>query len=176
MLNHAPLAETLHRPVPVHRNLAILDVQLLQSAAVVGDALHTTIRNHITIFQAQLFQIRAALRQCPQSRIADVALANIERSQARTRTSQHNNRVVADRLAAARVQVAQLVAAPRNHLQTGIGYLVALGHGQVAERGAQLRQLVQAEVGDAGAVADAQLAQRHTKAGHEAQTGVCARM
>lgn len=61
VLDNAPLAVLLDRPVALDRYLAILDVELLQPSAVVSDALYPSIGDHITVPEAELLQVGAAL-------------------------------------------------------------------------------------------------------------------
>ena len=82
MLNDASLAKLLHSPVSFHRDGAVLDVELLQAAAVVGDALNSDITDHVTTFYTQLFQIGTIFREHFESKICDVTLANVQGAEA----------------------------------------------------------------------------------------------
>jgi len=54
VLDDAALAVLLDRPIALDGHRAVLDVELLQSPAVVGDALHPAIRDHVAAAQAEL--------------------------------------------------------------------------------------------------------------------------
>lgn len=158
VLDDASFAVLFDRPVALDRDLAVLDVELLQPPAVVRDGLDAAVRNHITISQAKLLQIGTAFGERAQAGIADVTLADVEGPQPGTGPGEHVDRIVADRLAASGVQIAHLVAAPGDHLEASVRHLVTLGHREIAQRCTQLGQLVQAKVRDVGAVRYAQLA------------------
>lgn len=105
MFNDAPLAVLLDGPVALQGDLAVLDVELLQAPAVVGDALDAAVRDELARAHAQLLEVGAALGERAQAGVAHVALADVERPEARARPGQHRHRVVAHCLAAAGVQV-----------------------------------------------------------------------
>lgn len=131
MLNYAPLAIRLHGPVPVRGYLTVLYVELLQSAAVVRDHLNAAVGDQVAVAQTELFQVGTALGQRAQARVAHVALADVQGPEPGARPRQHGDGVVADCLASPHVQVPQLVAPARHHLQAGVAHLVALGHRQI---------------------------------------------
>lgn len=159
VFNDATLAVLFDGPIAFDGYLAVLDVELLQTATVVGDALHASVRDEVAAADAELLEVRATLREGSQPRVADVAFADVEGPQPRAGTRQHGDGVVGDGLAAAGVQIPQLVAAPCHHLEARVRDLVALGHRQVAQRRTQLRQLVQTEVRHLRAVGHTQLTQ-----------------
>lgn len=172
MLDDAPLAVLLHGLVSVGGYLTVLYVELLQPAAVVRDQLYAAVGDQVAVAEAELLQVGTALGQRPKAGVAHVALADVERAEPGARPRQHGDGVVADRLAAAHVQVPQLVAPARDHLQPGVTHLIALGHRQVSQQRAQFGQLVQPEIGHLVAVRHAQLLQRRTETRHELDTGV----
>lgn len=106
MLDDTSFTVLFHRSIALECDLAILYIEILQTAAIIGDALHTTVRNHITIFQADFFQIRTAFRKRMQTGITDVTFADVQGPQTGTRMCQHGDGVIADRLTATRIQIA----------------------------------------------------------------------
>lgn len=99
MLDDASLAVFLNCSVPFYGDLAILDVQLLQSSAVVRYALDPSVGDHITISQTKFLQVGTAFGQCSKSGITDVALADIQSPQPRAGPRQNVDRVITNRLA-----------------------------------------------------------------------------
>lgn len=167
MLDDAPFAVLLHGLVPVRGYLTVLYVELLQAPAVVRDQMYAVVGDQVTVTQAELLQVGTAFGQRPEARVAHVALADVKRAETGARPRQHGNRIVADRLAAAHVQVPQLVAPARDHLQPGVAHLIALGHRQVSQQRAQFGQLVQTEVGHLVTVRHAQFLERRTETRYE---------
>ena len=87
--------------------------------------------------------------------VGEVALAKVDRPQPRPATPrQLLDRGVADVRAAADVEVAQLVAVPRDRGHADVCDPMAFCGGEVAEGGAEPGQLQQGGVGDGGAVRD----------------------
>lgn len=172
VFNDAPLAVLLHGLVPVRGYLAVLYVELLQAAAVVRDELYAAVGDQVAVAQAELLQVGTALGQRTQASVAHVALTDVQCAQPGARPRQHGDGVVADRLAAAHVQVPKLIATARNHLQPGVANLVALGHRKVPQQRAELGQLVKPEVGYLVAIRHAQLLQRRTETRHELNASV----
>lgn len=105
MLDDAPFAVLLHGLVPVRGYLTVLYVELLQATAVVRDQVYAVVGDKVAVAQAELLQVGTALGQRPEARVAHVALADVERAEPGARPRQHGDRVIADRLAAAHVQV-----------------------------------------------------------------------
>ena len=92
--------------------------------------------------------------------VGEVALAKVDRPQPRPATPrQLLDRGVADVRAAADVEVAQLVAVPRDRGHADVCDPMAFCGGEVAEGGAEPGKLEQGGVGDGGAVRDRELAQ-----------------
>lgn len=172
MLDNGSPTVFLHSTIALDGHLAILNIQILQSAAIVRYALHPPIRNHITIFQAQLLQIWATFGQRLQPKIAHIAFANVQSPQAWTRMRQHGYRIIADCLAAACIQIAQFVATTSNDFEAGVRNLVTFSYGKVAKRGAQFGQFVQAKIGDVATIGYAQLAQSIAVARHILQSNI----
>jgi len=160
VLDDAPLAVLLHGLVSVRGYLTVLDVELLQSAAVVRDQLYAAVGDQVAVAEAELLQVGTALGQRPEASVAHVALADVERAEPGARPRQHRDGVVADRLAATHVQVPQLVTPARDHLQSRVAHLIALGHRKVPQQSAQFGQLVQPEIGHLVTVGHTQLFQR----------------
>jgi len=82
-----------------------MNVELLQSAAVISYALYAPVGHQIAGSDAKFFEVRAALRQGAQAGVADVTLADVEGPQPRARPSQNGYRVIAHGLASSCVQV-----------------------------------------------------------------------
>lgn len=78
VFDDAPFAVFLHGFVPVRGYLTVLYVELLQPAAIVSNQLYTAIGDQVTVAETELLQVRAALGQCPEARVAHVALADVE--------------------------------------------------------------------------------------------------
>lgn len=172
VLDDAPFAVLLHGLVPVRGYLTVLYVELLQAPAVVRDQLYTAVGDQVAVAQAELLQVGTALGQRAEARVAHVALTDVQRAEPSARPGQHGDGVVADRFAAAHVQVPQLVAPARDHLEPRVAHLVAFGDRQVSQQRAQLGQLVQTEIGYLVAVRHAQLLQRRTETRHELDASV----
>lgn len=171
MVNHTSLAVHFYRSVALSRQTsAILNVQMLQSAAVIRNVIQSVVAYHAAIAKAELLQ-GTTLSQHLQSGITNVATANIYSAQSGTTPRNKNNGIVTDRLAAPRIQISKLVAAPGDHLKALVRYFVALGHGQVAQL-AQLGQLIQSKVGDFNAIRDAEFTQRRAIGSDAFQAGV----
>lgn len=142
MFDNASLAEPLDRLIAFEGYLAILNVELLQTSAVVAHKLNASIGNQVAIAHTQLLQVGAVLGQHFETRIRHVALADVQGPQSRAGVGHRDQGVVADRFAAAHVQVTQFVATFRYHLQAHVTHLAAFGHGQVAQIRAQFGQFV----------------------------------
>lgn len=172
VFDDATFAEFLHRLVPVQGYLTVLNVELLQTATVVSDQLDPSVGHQIAVAQTEFLQVGTAFGERPETGVADVALANVQRPEPGTGPGQHGDGVVADRFAAPDVQVPQLVAPARNHLQSGVAHLIALGHRKVTEQSPQLGQFVQPKVGDLITVGHAQLLESRTETRHEFNASV----
>lgn len=105
MFDNAPLAVLLDGAVALERDLAVLDVELLQPSTVVGDALDAAVRDKVARAHRQLLEVGAALGQGAQPRVAHVALADVQGAQPRAGPRHHRDGVIAHRLAAPRVQI-----------------------------------------------------------------------
>ena len=78
MFYYALATKLFDGPVPFDRDEAILDVELPQSAAVVGDGSNTFVRHELARFHAEFLEIGTMLGQEPKAPIGDVALAEIQ--------------------------------------------------------------------------------------------------
>lgn len=78
MFDDTFFAELFHHPVTFQRHWAILDVELLQAPAVVGDALDTGVADHLAALHAQLLQVGAVFGHQFEPDVRDVALADIQ--------------------------------------------------------------------------------------------------
>lgn len=173
MLDDALPAELLHGPVAFHRDEAVLDVELPQASAVVGDGSDPFVRHELAALHAQLLQVGAVLREEPEAPVRDVALAQVQSSQAGAGPGEDLQRVVAHGLATSQVQVAELVAMPADLLDPSVRDLVAFRHGEVAEVRAQSGQLVHPKVRHLDAVRDAQLFEGCAIAGQVFDPHIC---
>lgn len=63
VLDHAPLAVHSHVAISLATYRTILDVEVLQSAAIIRDIIQAIVADHITVAQAELLQVRTALGQ-----------------------------------------------------------------------------------------------------------------
>ena len=59
MFNYAPSAELFHCPKPLQVDGAILDVQLLEASAVVGNTLYALITDHFAALDTELLEVGA---------------------------------------------------------------------------------------------------------------------
>lgn len=152
---------------------ALADVELPQATHVVGQCLEAGIGDPLASAQGQLLEIRASGGECLEGRVADVALAYVEGAHTRAAARQGDGRTVAERLAAAGVQVAQLVAMTGDDQQTGVGHAVAFAYGEVAEGRAEARrQLAHPEVRHFHAIRHRELTQAGAVGGDGDQAGV----
>ena len=78
VLDETAAAVLLDGAVGVGREVAVLDVELLQPAAVVGHQHHALVRHRLARLEAQLAQLRAELRQHLQPLVRHVALAHVQ--------------------------------------------------------------------------------------------------
>ena len=161
MLDDAPLAMSLHRPVRVQGDpRAVLDVQLLQASTGSCNGAHPGVANHLAPAYAYLPQLGAVDREHLEAGVGEVALADVDRPQPRSAAPrQLLDGRVADVGAAAHVEVAQLVAVPRDRRHPDVGDPMTLGSGEVAEGGPESGELEEGGVGDGRAVGDGELAQ-----------------
>lgn len=120
MFNHTPLAVFLYSSVSFQRNLAVLNIQLLQPSAVIRYALHPSISNQITIPQTQLLQVRTALGQRPQAGVTNIALPDVQSTQPGAGSRKHGYGIIRDCLTTPHVKISQLVTPFCQHLQAGI--------------------------------------------------------
>ena len=77
MLDYAPPAELFHCPKPFQGDGAILDVQLLEASAVVGNTLYALITDHFTALDTELLEVGAVFREHLESHVSHITLANI---------------------------------------------------------------------------------------------------
>ena len=152
VLYYAPLAELFDRPVAVHRDRTVLDVQLLKPPTVVGDELYPLVGDHLATLGREFLQVGTVFRESLEAHVRDVTLADVQRPQPRARPGQGVEGVVTDGLAASDIEVPELVAQPGQLLDAGIGDRGALGHREVPEVGSQLGQLVHPQVGHVTAI------------------------
>ena len=75
VFDDALAAELLDSAVALDGDETVLDVELPQSAAVVGDGANAFIGDQFAAFHAQLFQIGTVFGEEAKSAIGDVALA-----------------------------------------------------------------------------------------------------
>ena len=78
MFDYAPSAELFHCPKAFQRDGAVLDVQLLETSAVISDTLDALITDHFTALDTELLEVRAVFREHLQSHVSHIALANIQ--------------------------------------------------------------------------------------------------
>lgn len=156
MFDHTPFAVHFHRPITLVADLAVLYVEMLQAPTIKCDVVQSIVADPITVADTQLLQVRTTLREHFQPRIAYVTRSYVDRTQP-TATGDARERVVANRLAASRIQITKFVTPPCDHRQASVCYEVALGHRQVAQLGSEFGQFVEAEVGHFHAIGDAQL-------------------
>ena len=78
MFDDAALAKLLHCSVAINSDWTVLNVQLLQSPAVVRHILDSHITDHVTTFDAQFLQVGAVLGKHLESQVGDVTLANVQ--------------------------------------------------------------------------------------------------
>lgn len=92
MLDDALAAELFDGAVALDGDEAVLDVELAQAAAVVGDGAHALVRHQFAALDAQLLQVGTVFGQQPQAAVGDVALAQVQRPQPRAAARQHLQR------------------------------------------------------------------------------------
>lgn len=152
---------------------ALADVELPQAAHVIGQRLETGVSDPLASAEGQLLQIRASGGEGLEGCVADVALAYVEGAHTRATARQGDGRAVAERLATAGVQVAQLVAVTGDDQQAGVGHAVAFAYGEVAEGRTETRgQLAHPEVRNFHAIRHRQLTQAGAIGGDGDQAGV----
>ena len=149
----------LDSPVRVHRNMTLLNIQLLQAPAPLCHLHDPRVCNGVTSLDTQLAQVRGVFGKCVQRVISDVSFSDVERPQARTVSRYALDSTVRHSLTTADVEVAQFVTLPGNGLDTDVGHLQTLDNAQVAEVGAELAEFAQSEVGHTRALAQADLLQ-----------------
>ena len=57
MFDYTPSAELFHCPKPFQRDGAVLDVQLLETSAVISDTLDALITDHFTALDTELLEV-----------------------------------------------------------------------------------------------------------------------
>ena len=77
MLDDAPSAELFDCPKPFQGDGAVLDVQLLETSAVVSHTLYALVTDHFTALDTELLEVGAVFREHLESHVSHVALANI---------------------------------------------------------------------------------------------------
>ena len=161
VFDDAPMAMSLHHPVAVQGHpRAVLDVELLQAPAGSRDGAHPGVPHHLAAAHAHLLQLGAVDGEHLEAGVGEVALAQVDRPQPRPAAPrQLLDRRVADVRAAAHVEVAQLVAVPRDRRHTDICDPMTLGRGEVAEGGSEPGEFEEGGVGDGGTVGDGELAE-----------------
>lgn len=83
MFDDASLAVPLDRPVTIYGHVAVLNVQLLKAAAIVGYELYSLVGDAVAGFHAEFLDVGAVLGQQLQTMVGDVTLTDVERAQAR---------------------------------------------------------------------------------------------
>eukprot|EP00095_Tigriopus_kingsejongensis_P010600 snap_masked-scaffold818_size92908-processed-gene-0.13 protein:Tk10600 transcript:snap_masked-scaffold818_size92908-processed-gene-0.13-mRNA-1 annotation:"hypothetical protein OsI_16083" len=114
-------AELLHRPISVNGDRTVLDVQLLEATASVGNVLEALIADHLAALQAELLQTGTVLAQELEAHVGHVALANVERAESGAGFAEALEGDIAHGLAASDVEVAELVAQLGDLLDARVG-------------------------------------------------------
>ena len=78
VLNDAPLAKVLDHLVAVDGHRAVLDVELLEAPAMVGNKLDSLICDHLAALDAELLEVRASLGKHLEACVSYVTLANVQ--------------------------------------------------------------------------------------------------
>ena len=134
VLDDAPGARLLDGPVGLQAHGAVLHVELLEAPAPGRHLPDPPVGDHVAAPDGELPQARAVPPQGGQPDVRDVALADVERPEpGAARAGQQLDRVVRDGLAAADVQVAELVAVPGDGPDPDVGDPGALGGREIAE-------------------------------------------
>ena len=173
MFNQAATAKLFHRPITINGDGAVLNVELLQFPAAVGDALNSSVTHHLAALDTEFLQIGAIFCEDGQAGIGHITLSHIQGPQSGAGPRQGGDRPVTDRLAAPHIQVPQLVTEPGDLGHAGVGYLIAFCHREVAEVGPQFGQLVEAQVGDLNAVGDAEFSEREAARRDALDADIC---
>jgi len=83
VLDDALAAEFLNGAVAFDCDEAILNIQLSQAAAVVGDGADALISDQFAAFDAEFLQVGAVLGQKAEASVGDVAFAQVEGAETR---------------------------------------------------------------------------------------------
>ena len=124
----------LHCPVagdgdPRH----VLDVEVLETTAVLGDRLHPAVAHQGTALDTQLLEVGAVLGEELEAEVGDITLSNVERPEPGAGPTEPLHGRVTDLLTAPDVEVPQPVAVPGQAPHPGVRQTVALGHREVPE-------------------------------------------
>ena len=159
MLYDALVEASLQLSVSLEVDLALLNVELGQAAAVRGHGLHTRVSDHLTAPEAELLEARQSRGQDPEPGVSHITLADVETPKAGAAAGDHLYCGVTDGLAASEVEVSQLVTVTSHSHHAAVRDEAALGYGEISEPGTQPGQLQQRGVCHPGAVREAQLSQ-----------------
>ena len=78
VFNQAATAELFHRPITINGDGAVLNVELLQFPAVVGDALNSLVTHHLATLDTEFLQAGAIFCKNSQAGIGHIALSHIQ--------------------------------------------------------------------------------------------------
>ena len=166
VLYDALAAASLDHSVSLEADLALLDVELGEAAAVRGHGLHTLVCDHLAAPEAEFPEAGQSRGQHLEPGVSDVTFPDVETPEAGAAAGDHLEGGVTDGLAASEVEVSQLVAVTSHRRHTAISDEAALGGGEVTEPRAQPGQLQQRGVSHPGAVRDTQLPQHEAVGRH----------
>ena len=106
----------------------VLNVEVLQTPAVFGDALHPAVTHQGAALHAQLLQVGTVLREESQPEVRHVALPDVERAEPGAGPTEPLHGGVRDLLAAAQVEVAEPVAVAGQGPHPGVRQFITLRH------------------------------------------------
>ena len=159
MLYDALAAASLDHSVSLEADLALLDVELGEAAAVRGHGLHTLVCDHLAAPEAEVPEAGQSRGQHLEPGVGDVTFPDVETPEAGAVAGDHLEGGVTDGLAASEVEVSQLVTVTSHSHHAAVRDEAALGYGEISEPGTQPGQLQQRGVSHPGAVREAQLSQ-----------------
>ena len=78
VFNQAASAKLFHCPITINGDGAVLNVELLQLPAVIGNALNSLVTHHLAALDAEFFQVGTMFCQDGQARIGYITLSHVQ--------------------------------------------------------------------------------------------------